>query len=73
LSSIAGVGGASVASPSITVVGLGERLIAYDILAGDVLELPGVAPTSWVAVLEPEDLRRDVRRHVLDDRTLCAS
>jgi hypothetical protein len=25
-----------------------------------------VAPVSWVAILEPEDRRRDVRRHVLE-------
>jgi hypothetical protein len=50
---------------------LGHRLVADHVLAGDVLDLPGVAPVSRVAVLEPEDLSRDVRRHALDDRQRC--
>ena len=53
----------SVASPSITVarflihcssvIGLSEMMV----LAGDVLQLPGVAPVRWVSVLQPEYLR----------------
>jgi hypothetical protein len=36
---------------------LGERSIRYDIFAGDVFELPSIAPLRWIAVLEPEDRR----------------
>jgi hypothetical protein len=43
----------------------GHRSIRDDVLAERVLELPGVAPVSRVAVLQPEDARGDVRRHVL--------
>jgi hypothetical protein len=31
-----------------------------------VLELPRITPTSWISVLEPEDLRCDVGRRVFD-------
>jgi hypothetical protein len=62
----------SVASPSITVarflihcssvIGLSE----ITVLAGDMLQMPGVAPVRRVAVLQPEYLRRNVGRNVLD-------
>jgi hypothetical protein len=46
------------------------------VLAGDVLELPGVAPVRRITVIQPEDRRGRVRRHVLDvrrvDRLLCS-
>jgi hypothetical protein len=43
-------------------------MLSTHVLAGDVLELPGVAPVRRVAVLQPEDRRGRVRRHVLDIR-----
>ena len=33
--------------------------------AEHVLHLPGVAPVSWIAVLEPEDMRREIGGNVL--------
>jgi hypothetical protein len=47
---------------------LGHRLVRDDVLAEHVLELPFVTPMLWVAVLEPEDARRDIGRHMLDVR-----
>jgi hypothetical protein len=46
----------------------GHRSIADDVLADRGLNLPGVAPALRIALLQPEDLRSDVGRHVLDDR-----
>jgi hypothetical protein len=33
--------------------------------AEHVLHLPGVAPVSWIAILEPEDMRREIGGNVL--------
>jgi hypothetical protein len=44
---------------------LGHWLVADQVLAECVRDLPGMAPMSWIAVFEPEDARGDVGRHVL--------
>jgi hypothetical protein len=45
-----------------------HRLVADDVLADRGLDLPGVAPAIWPAVLEPEDARGIRWRHVLNVR-----
>jgi hypothetical protein len=47
---------------------LRQGAIRDHVLAGDVLELPGVAPVRRVAVLQPEDRSNVGWRHVLDVR-----
>ena len=49
---------------------LGHQPIGDHLLAQRRLELPGVAPLSWIAVLEPENARGDVGRDVLAVRRL---
>ena len=45
-----------------------HRRIADDVLPEHVRDILHVAPVLRVAVLQPEDARRDVGRHVLDVR-----
>jgi transposase len=56
--------GPIISSAIVAAIGNGAAF-ARGLLAERVLELPGVAPVSWVAVLQPEDARGDVGRHVL--------
>src|SRR6516165_9668929 len=43
-----------------------QRLVADHVLPSNVLKLPSIAPMSWISVLQPENCRGRVWRHMFN-------